>query len=196
MPRLSILERPAQFALPAAVLCAAVLCAGLLLGGCTAPKAGPARLGLRLAPAALGQAITVQQHLTVRRGGSTNDLDVALEVDASRVNLVGLAFGQRVLSLQFDGRELTEWRHPMLPAQVRAADVLEDLQLTLWPAAEIARVLPAGWTIEEQGLRRTLRLDGKVVTTIDYSGAPRWQGTAVLDNVRYQYKLTVESAPE
>lgn len=179
-----------------AVLPAAVLLAGLLLGGCTAPKAGPARLGLRLAPATLGQPISVQQHLTVQRGGSTNDLDVALEVDAARLNLVGLAFGQRVLSLDFDGRELKEWRHPMLPAQVRAADVLEDLQLTLWPAAEIARALPSGWSIEEQGLRRTLRLDGKVVTTIDYSGTPRWQGTAVLDNVRYQYQLTVESAAE
>lgn len=188
MPRLSMRER--------IVLPAAALCAALLLGGCTGPRDGPARLGLRLAPAALGQPIAVQQHLSVQRGGSTRDLDVALEVDAGRVKLVGLALGQRVLSLNFDGRELTEWRHPMLPAQVRAADVLEDLQLTLWPAAEIARVLPAGWTIEDHGLHRTLRLDGKVVTTIDYSGTPRWQGTAVLDNVRYQYKLTIESAAE
>jgi hypothetical protein len=172
------------------------LAASLLLGGCAEKQATPARLGLRLAPAALGQPISVQQHLTVQRAGKTNDLDVALEVDAGRVNLVGLAFGQRVLSLQFDGKEITEWRHPMLPAQVRAADVLEDLQLTLWPAADIARALPAGWTVEDQGLRRTLRLDGKVVTTIDYSGTPRWQGTAVLDNVRYQYKLTIESAPD
>jgi hypothetical protein len=187
-----MLERAA---LPAAVLMAALF-AGPLLVGCAAPKSGPARLGLRLAPAALGQPISVQQHLTVQRGAGTNDLDVALEVDAGRVDLVGLAFGQRVLSLKFDGRELTEWRHPMLPAQVRAADVLEDLQLTLWPAAEIARALPAGWTIEDQGLRRTLRLDGEVVTTIAYSGMPRWHGTAVLDNVRYKYKLTIESAPE
>jgi hypothetical protein len=179
-----------------AALPVVALAAGLLLGGCAEKQGAPARLGLRLAPAALGQPISVQQHLTVQRGGKTNDLDVALEVDASRVNLVGLAFGQRVLSLQFDGKEITEWRHPMLPAQVRAADVLEDLQLTLWPAADIARALPSGWTVEDQGLRRTLRLDGKVVTTIDYSGTPRWQGTAVLDNVRYQYKLTIESAPE
>jgi hypothetical protein len=190
------MSRLSKRARAASALPAAGLLAGLLLGGCAAQEAGPARLGLRLAPAALGQAISVQQHLTVQRAGATRDLDVALEVDASRVNLVGLAFGQRVLSLQFDGRELSEWRHPMLPAQVRAADVLEDLQLTLWPAAEIARALPPGWAIEDQGLRRTLRLDGKVVTTIDYSGTPRWQGTAVLDNVRYQYRLTIESAAE
>lgn len=171
------------------------MCA-LLLAACATQPPAPARLGLRLAPGALGETISVQQQLTVERAGSTNDLVAALEVDPERVSLVGLALGLRVLSLEFDGKELTEWRHPMLPSQVRAADVLEDLQLTLWPLAEIARALPPGWAIEDQGLRRTLRRDGEVVATIDYSGMPRWTGTAVLDNVRYKYRLTVVSAPE
>ena len=98
------------------------LVAALLLAGCTHAPEAPARLGLRLPPAALGTAISVQQHLTVERPGGTNDLDVALEVDAAHVGLVGLAFGQRVLSLDYDGTALKEWRHAMLPAQVRAAD--------------------------------------------------------------------------
>jgi len=168
----------------------------LALAGCATKEDVPARLGLRLAPATLGETISVQQHLTVQRGSSSNDLDAALEVDGDKLTLVGLALGMRVLSLEFDGNKLTEWRHPMLPAQVRAADVLEDVQLTLWPAADIARALPAGWQIEEQGLRRTLRREGEVVATIDYSGMPRWKGKAVLDNLRYKYKLTIESASE
>jgi hypothetical protein len=172
------------------------LAAALLLAGCAHAPEGPARLGLRLPPAALGTAISVQQHLTVQRPGGTNDLDVALEVDAAHVGLVGLAFGQRVLSLDYDGSALKEWRHPMLPAQVRAEDVLEDLQLTLWPVDAIAQALPSGWGIEEQGLVRVLRRDGAVVATITYGGMPRWQGTAVLDNVRYHYRLTIESASE
>jgi len=173
------------------------LCAcALLLAACATRPEAPARLGLRLAPAALGETISVQQQLMVERAGSTNDLVAALEVDAQRVSLVGLALGLRVLSLEFDGQQLTEWRHPMLPAQVRAADVLEDLQLTLWPLAAIERALPPGWTIEDRGLRRTLRREGEVVATIDYSSMPRWQGTAVLDNLRYKYRLTVVSAPE
>jgi hypothetical protein len=173
---------------------ATVLSAALLLAACTSAPPSPARLGLRLAPAALGETISVQQHLTVERDGTTRDLDAALEVDEKRVNLVGLALGMRVLSLDYDGREITEWRHLMLPSQVKAADVLEDLQLTLWPVEAIAKALPPGWKIEEQGLRRTLRRDGEVVATIDYSGTPRWQGKAVLDNVRYKYRLTVVSA--
>jgi len=170
-----------------------LICA-LLLAACATTPPAAARLGLRLAPAALGETISVQQHLTVERAGKTNDLDAALEVDATRINLVGLALGIRVLSLDYDGREISEWRHPMLPNEVRAGDVLEDLQLTLWPVEAIAAALPAGWQIEEQGLRRTLRREGEVVATIDYSGTPRWQGKAVLDNLRYKYRLTVVSA--
>ncbi|MCA1855372.1 DUF3261 domain-containing protein [Massilia oculi] len=179
-----------------ALVRAGVFGAALLLAACAATPPAPARLGLRLAPAALGANISVQQHLTVEREGKTNDLDAALEVDAERLSLVGLALGMRVLSLDFDGRELAEWRHPMLPSQVRAADVLEDLQLTLWPVEAIAAALPPGWQVEdhEQGLRRTLRREGELVATITYSGTPRWQGRAVLDNLRYKYRLTVVSA--
>jgi hypothetical protein len=75
-------ERHARPSLPD--LSAGVVAALLLAGCARAPKKeAPARLGLRLAPAALGAAISVQQHLTVQRPGGTNDLDVALEVDAA-----------------------------------------------------------------------------------------------------------------
>jgi hypothetical protein len=175
---------------------AALLLAGLVLAGCAAaPPAAPARLGLKLAPAALGEAISLQQHLKVERDGRTDELDAALEVDASHLELVGLAFGQRVLSLHYDGAKLQAWRHPMLPSQVRAEDVLEDLQLTLWPAGAIAQALPAGWRVVDQGLQRTLYLDGAAVATIAYSAMPRWSGTVVLDNLRYHYRLTIQSAP-
>ncbi|MES2740479.1 MAG: DUF3261 domain-containing protein [Pseudomonadota bacterium] len=181
---------------PAGALTVALLVA--LLAGCASapPAPAPARLGLRLAPAALGHSISVQQHLRVERGGRIDELDAALEVDPGQLDLVGLALGQRVLSLHYDGKELSTWRHFMLPAQVRAEDVLEDMQLTLWPAAAIQAALPAGWRIEEQGMRRTLSLDGVPVTRIDYSAHPRWSGTVVLENLRYHYRLTIQSAPD
>lgn len=168
----------------------------LLASACaTKPAPQQARLGLKLAPATLGASIARQQHLTVERDGRINDLDAALEVDPEQLQLVGLAFGQRVLSLSYDGKELTSWRHVMLPSQVRAEDVLEDLQLTLWPKDAIAKELPAGWTIEDEGLRRTLYMNGEVVTVINYSTMPRWTGTVVLQNMRYQYRLTIQSVP-
>lgn len=176
---------------------ALVLALTLALAGCAATKpASVARLGIKLAPAALGEAISLQQHLTVERNGRIDELDAALEIDAQQIDMVGLAFGQRVLSIKYDGKEMTSWRHLMLPSQVRADDVLEDMQLTLWPVQAIAASLPAGWRIEESGAGslRQLYLQDELVATIRYSAQPRWAGTIVMDNKRYKYKLTIQSA--
>jgi hypothetical protein len=166
-----------------------------LVGCATQPPSAPSRLALKLAPATLGQSIALQQHLKVERNGRIDELDAALEVDADHLELIGLALGQRVLSLNYDGRELKSWRHLLLPSQVQADDVLQDLQLVMWPLAPIQNALPMGWRIEDAGLRRTLYLDDQPVTVIDYSGMPRWNGTATLENLRFHYRLTIQSVP-
>lgn len=172
------------------------LLATLLLAGCATPPPPQARLGLKLPPAALGASISVQQHLKVERAGRTDDLDVALQVEPEAIDVVGLAFGQRVLTLHYDGKDMKEWRHMMLPAQVKADDVLEDMQLTLWPVEAVAQALPPGWRIAEEGLRRTLYLDDQPIMLITYSGQPRWSGMVVLDNLRYKYRLTIQFAAD
>jgi hypothetical protein len=175
----------------------------LILSACssipnTAKPAAPARLGLKLPPATLGQSLSLQQHLIVEREGRTDELDTALEIDADQLTLVGLAFGQRVMTLQYDGKELKTWRHFMLPPQVRGEDVLEDLQLTLWPADALRAALPAGWDLQDMakgaGQRRTLSFEGQPITVIDYPSAQRWGGKVVLNNLRYHYRLTIVSA--
>ena len=171
-------------------LCAAVL----VIAGCGQPARQPARLGLKLPPAALGTSISLQQQLRVERAGRVDHLDAALEVDDQHLDMVGLALGQRVMSLHFDGKTLTSWRHAMLPEQVRGEDVLEDVLLTYWPAEAIRSALPEGWRIKDEGLQRTLSLEDKPVIVIEYSGMPRWSGTVALSNLRYGYKLTIQSA--
>jgi Protein of unknown function (DUF3261) len=163
----------------------------LIFGGCTVPA--PARLGLKLAPSALGQSISLQQHITVERNGRVDELDAVLEVDPRRLDLVGVALGQRVLSLHYDGRILSSWRHPMFPAAVRDEDILEDLQLILWPADALGPALPDGWRIEENDLRRTLLIGEMPVTVINYSGERPWSGKVELSNLRYRYRLIIES---
>lgn len=171
------------------------------LAACTttqpqAPATALARLGLMLAPASLGASISLQQHLTVERQGRIDQLDAAVEVDQQQFNMVGLAFGQRVLSMNYDGKTLQSWRHPMLPSQVRVEDVMEDTQLTLWPLAAIRAALPPGWQIEQQGLRRTLSLQGEPIMVIDYSAPTPWDGKVELNNLRYHYRLTIESVSD
>ena len=172
------------------VIVSSVLC---LLTACATVPPPPARLGLQLPPAELGAAIELQQHLTIERNGKTDELDAALEVDQNRLQLVGLAFGQRVLSLNYDGTHMTEWRHFMLPAQVKAEDILEDMQLTLWPLESIRKALPAGWTIEDNNLQRSLFMGDTLICVIHYSAMPRWSGTVQLENLRYRYRITIVS---
>lgn len=175
--------------------CVALVMGVALMAGCASiqPTAPPERLGLKLSPASLGVSLSLQQHLTVERNGRTDQLDAALEIDSKELNMVGLALGQRVLTLHYDGTTLESWRHPMLPSQVRADDVLEDTQLTLWPVEAIRKALPDGWKIEQQGLRRTLLRNGVPVTVIVYSNVSPWGGKVELTNIRYHYRLTIES---
>ena len=170
-----------------------VFALALAAPGCALTSPQPARLGLKLAPATLGASITLQQQIRVERGGRVENLQAVLEVDAERLDLVGLELDQRILSLHYDGRVLQSWHHPMLPAKLRGEDVLEDLQLALWPAEAIREALPPGWRIEERGRRRTLSLGDQPVMVIDYSGEPRWIGKIELANLRYHYRLTIES---
>jgi hypothetical protein len=165
----------------------------LIFGGCGLPAHQPARLGLKLAPSALGESISLQQHLTVERDGRMDELEAVLEVDPRRLHLVGLALGQRVLTLHYDGQMLKTWRHSMFPAALRDEDILEDVQLIFWPAEALRQALPGGWRIEEEGLRRTLLIGEMPVTVINYSGQPRWSGKIELSNLRYQYRLMIES---
>lgn len=172
-------------------------CLALTLAGCHPVQQvlRPARLGLQLAPAALGASISLQQRLSVERDGRVDYLEGALEVDERHVSMIGLALGQRVMSLEFDGSQLKSWRHALLPEQVRAEEVLEDIQLTYWPVTAVRAALPAGWRVEETGMRRTLWSDEAKVMVIDYSGVPRWNGKVTLTNLRYHYQLTIQSAP-
>ena len=165
------------------------------LAGCENSLSRHGRIGLKLSPAALGASVNLQQHLTVERSGRIDELDAALEIDSERIDLVGLALGQRVLALHYDGKSLQTWRHPMLPEQLRGEDVLEDLQLTLWPVEQIRLALPSDWRIEENGLQRQLLANDVPVMVIQYSAQPRWSGTIELTNLRYHYRLTIRSVP-
>jgi hypothetical protein len=159
-----------------------------------APPSSSRILGLVLPPRSLGASIAIQQHLTVRvDGAAPQELEAALEVDSERLELIGLGFGQRVFALSYDGNKLRAWRHPLMPPQVQAEDVLQDIQLTLWPADVIRNELPAGWRIEESGLRRTLFAADSPVIIIEYTSQPRWSGRVELTNLRYRYRLIIDS---
>lgn len=175
------------------------LVAMLALAGCattrtlpTSPLPEP-----RLAPATLGATISVAQRLRFETAtapdGATPGIDAQLEVDADSLRLAGIAMGQRVLTLQWDGHELASQRHPQLPPQVDPARVLRDIQYAYWPGDVLRRALPPGWSLDDGDDLRTLRHGQRTLLSIRYTAQPRWAGNAVLDNVAERYRLAIQS---
>lgn len=170
----------------------ALAAALMLSAGCVHTPKAPAQAlpPLRLAPAALGCELALQQQLQFHFGAQVRALDALLEADASEVRLLVQALGQSGVQLHWDGRELRQQRASWLPAAVRGGQVLDDLQFTLWPAAAIRDVLPAGWTLEEHDGRRVLRQAGS-----DWLVARRIDArTLELENRAEGYALRVASS--
>jgi len=165
------------------------------LAGCVLPPRLPVAAepyALRLSPASLGRELALQQRLTVTVHGHSQQLDVALEVDAEAVRLALLAFGQTVARLDWDGRELKETRARGWPAAVSGARVLSDLQLVHWPAEAIRAALPAGLSLQAGDQGRLLRAGDTTLVQVRYP-AP---GTAELENLAGHYRLRLDAWPE
>lgn len=152
------------------------------------PDAMPA---LRIAPAEAGRTLSLAQRLTIESHGRTQTVEAVLEVDAQRLDLVMLQFGQPVARLSWDGRTLSEQRLPALPAAVSAQRILTDLQLMMWPVEAVARALPAPWHVSQHDAVRELTRDADVVARVRYAS----DADAQLDNLREGYRLRVESVP-
>jgi hypothetical protein len=168
----------------------------LALAGCaTAPRAPQAAAAgddaplLRLAPAALGRTLALQQQLTVTHGSDDHRLEALLEADATELRLVVQAVGRPALRLRWDGANLEQTRADWLPPQLTGERVLSNLQLAYWPPAAIAAALPAGWTLEATEARRELRQGDEVVIAIAYPSPQRIE----IDQRRAGFRLDIDS---
>jgi hypothetical protein len=181
------------------ILATAVTVALLATAGCAmSPRApvAPAAVDasrplLRLAPAALGRTLALQQQLTITHGSEVHRMDALLEADANALNLVVQAVGRSALRLSWDGTNLEQTRADWLPPQLAGERVLSDLQLAYWPAEAITAALPAGWTLEATAGHRVLREGDVVVTEVRYPDAQHIE----IEQRRDNFRLDIESVP-
>jgi hypothetical protein len=170
----------------------AILGAAGVLAGCVLPPR-PRELAdtfaLRLSPASLGRELALQQRMTITVYGHSQQMDLALEVDAQAVRLAVIAFGQTLARLDWDGIELKESRARGWPPAVTGARVLGDVQLVHWPVAAIRSALPPGWSLQAQDDGRLLSAGDTPMVRVRYP-AP---GTAELENLAGHYRLRLES---
>lgn len=172
-----------------------LLLLAMLLAACaSAPSRVPAPGAmppLRLAPAALGREMALQQRLDFHHGERRESIEALVEVDAASVRLVMHAQGQVALRLAWDGQALEQTRAEWLPPVLSGERVLDDLQLVYWPVAAINARLPAGWHLVEASSNRRLLHGGEIVATVVYVSATH----ARLRQRRQGYVLDIHSAP-
>lgn len=169
----------------------ATLLLATLLAACAhrAPAPLVSLPALRLAPAALGHELAVQQRLHFQFGTQQRELDALLEVDAQEVRLAVQAMGQSGVRLQWDGQQLHEQRAPWLPSAVRSARVLDDLQFALWPTDAVRAALPSDWQVDDDGVTRRLSHAGQDWLVLTRQSPQRLQ----LENRAEGYRLEIES---
>ena len=153
----------------------------------------------KLSPRLFGGEVSLAQRLSFKRAkglpsNAPRHLDVLLEIDASEVRLAGIAMGQRVLSLRWDGTTLDVQRHPLLPVQVDPARILRDIQYAFWPIADLQVTLPVGWHLRDEPRQRELLRGETPVIRITYeSDTPRWEGMVRVENRLEGYQLDIRS---
>ncbi len=162
---------------------------------------------LKLAPAALGFEMSVAQRVTVSQPAPPGDdtphsisADAVLEVDANSVRMAVLGLGQAMLRVEWDGRQLTQSHAPGWPDAADGGQILNDVQLALWPAQSIRAALPQGWTLSDHiatssaPAQRWLMHDGHPSVRIDYPGPQRTVMVHLDRRAQEAWRVEIESA--
>lgn len=150
-----------------------------------------------LPPEALGMSVRAVQQWHILSGGRSWLILSVLDVSPHGLTLVGLSgFGSRVITLQYNGVELRDERHPRVAEELEGVRILRALQLIYWPKDAVLHALPRGWHVEDTGTERIVMNAGGIVVHIRCEGEDRWQGHCVYEDRRSGYRLTIDSQVE
>jgi len=175
------------------------LCLMILLTACaSAPKAPSAWLKpgvtARLPTPGIDPAISEQQLLTATVQGRQQSLLVLLNADRQQLTLVGLSsLGIRLFTLTYDQQGIHTVQSVVLPQLPPAGQVLADIMLSYWPLEAWRAVLPAQWTLVDEGDRRRLSDPaGNTVTEITYARVAGNRQPVSLDNRVFHYHIVIQ----
>lgn len=144
----------------------------------------------------------VEQILTAQVKGQSNghSLLVVMEADGQKLSLVGFSLlGVRLFRVEYG---MTGIRVEQLAALAAIGalppvnQVLADVLLSYWPREAWQAVLPAGWRLIDQPLRRELRNEkGELVSEITYQLQAKERNPVRLWQHAFDYQLTIQTLP-
>ena len=175
----------------------------LMLGGCainspsgTEPQAWLKRgVQVKLPAPLLDKPVSQQQLLTATVNGKQQSLLVLLNADGKSLQLAGLSpLGIRLFKVVYDQTGIHTGQAIKIEGLPPANQVLADIMLSYWPVQSWQPLLPAGWTFDEQPLRRTL-LDneGHAITRIDYVTQGGTRQPVSITQMAFHYQITIQN---
>lgn len=178
----------------------------LMLGGCainspsgTEPQAWLKRgVQVKLPAPLLDKPVSQQQLLTATVNGKQQSLLVLLNADGKSLQLAGLSpLGIRLFKVVYDQTGIHTEQAIKIEGLPPANQVLADIMLSYWPVQSWQPLLPAGWTFDEQPLRRTL-LDneGHAITRIDYVTQGGTSQPVSITQMAFHYQITIQNVGE
>ncbi|MDM3869847.1 DUF3261 domain-containing protein [Porticoccus sp. W117] len=138
----------------------------------------------------------LQQRVTGEYAGKRHEMLCVLEVNSDTLSLAALSpQGIKLFALQYDGDTVQQNRSRWVPEQLQPVQVLNDIQLALWPAEKIIARLPSDWQLQHSGVERKLFERGRLRATVIYTqGKPLAKdGEYQLVNHLYGYRLQVKT---
>ncbi|CAM3705891.1 DUF3261 domain-containing protein [Rahnella victoriana] len=175
----------------------------VMLGGCAAhepsgnePQAWLKRgVQVNLPAPSLEKPFTQQQLLTATVNGKQQSLLVLLNADGKSLQLAGLSpLGIRLFKVVYDQTGIHTEQAIRIEGLPPASQVLADIMLSYWPAQRWQPLLPPGWTLEDQPLRRTLRdTEGNTITRIDYLPRGSARQPVSITQMAFHYQITIQN---
>ena len=120
---------------------------------------------------------------------------VLVSADGKSLQIAGLSpLGIRLFKATYDAQGIHTEQAINIAQLPPANQVLADIMFCYWPVSRWQPLLPAGWTLKDQGARRILADNqGREVTRIDYlqRGAER-QPVSITQRA-FHYQITIQN---
>jgi len=150
----------------------------------------PVPVALKLLPPAQGPApVLLKQVVTLEAKGQRRQFLVVARLQPTGVDMVALLpTGQRLMTLAYDGEELTQQQLSSIP--LPGEDILAILQFSLWPVTSINQhySVKDGWLATIEAGKRQLLKNSKLLLEVDYQ-----EQQLVVDNYIGNYRVLIKT---
>lgn len=117
-----------------------------------------------------------------------------IQQDQAKIVLID-KLGRRAIAIDWNGQKISIQKANWLPEEFDPRRLLADIVMTYWPIDVVADALPDNMSIHDSFGERVIRLNdsGRQYATIERPIKDIWQGQATLENLKYNYRIQINS---